>query len=90
MHYNPFAYIHSETDILKLVKTLICQHQGRGAKSGDDFWAKAETLLYCALIGYIYYEGPEEEQNLTTLLEFSMHAKCRRTTRTSKPRGSAV
>ena len=68
MHYNPFAYIHSEKDILKLVKTLICNTKGDG-KSGDDFWVKAETLLYCALIGYIHYEAPEEEQNFATLIE---------------------
>ena len=67
-HYNPFAYIHSEKDILKLVNTLICNTKGDG-KSGDDFWVKAETLLYCALIGYIHYEAPEEEQNFATLIE---------------------
>ena len=54
MHYNPFAYIHSEKDILKLVTTLIANTKGEG-KAGDDFWVKAETLLYCALIGYIHY-----------------------------------
>ena len=68
MHYNPFAYIHSEKDILKLVTTLIANTQGDG-KSGDDFWRKAETLLYTALIGYIYYEAPVEEQNFATLIE---------------------
>ena len=68
MHYNPFAYIHSEKDILKLVNTLICNTKGDG-KSGDDFWVKAETLLYCALIGYIHYEAPEVEQNFATLIE---------------------
>ena len=68
-HYNPFAYIHSEKDILKLVTTLIANTKGDG-KSGDDFWVKAETLLYCALIGYIHYEAPEEEQNFATLIEF--------------------
>ena len=68
MHYNPFAYIHSEKDILKLVNTLICNTKGDG-KSGDDFWVKAETFLYCALIGYIHYEAPEEEQNFATLIE---------------------
>ena len=68
MHYNPFAYIHSEKDILKLVTTLITNTKGDG-KSGDEFWTKAETLLYCALIGYIHYEAPPEEQNFTTLLE---------------------
>ena len=67
-HYNPFAYIHSEKDILKLVTTLIANTKGDG-KSGDDFWVKAETLLYCALIGYIHYEAPEEEQNFATLIE---------------------
>ena len=65
MHYNPFAYIHSEKDILKLVTTLIANTKGEG-KAGDDFWVKAETLLYCALIGYIHYEAPVEEQNFST------------------------
>ena len=69
MHYNPFAYLHSEKDILKLVTTLITNTKGDG-KSGDEFWTKAETLLYTALIGYIHYEAPPEEQNFTTLLEF--------------------
>lgn len=69
MHYNPFAYIHSEKDILKLVTVLIANTKGEG-KAGDDFWVKAETLLYTALIGYIYYEAPEEEQNFSTLIEF--------------------
>ena len=68
MHYNPFAYIHSEKDILKLVTTLIANTKGE-SKGGDDFWLKAETLLYTALIGYIHYEAPEEEQNFSTLLE---------------------
>ena len=68
MHYNPFAYIHSEKDILKLVTTLIANTQGDG-KSGDDFWRKAETLLYTALIGYLWYEAPVEEQNFATLIE---------------------
>ena len=68
MHYNPFDYIHSEKDILKLVTTLMANTKGEG-KSGDDFWQKAETLLYCALIGYIHYEAPEEEQNFATLIE---------------------
>ena len=69
MHYNPFAYIHSEKDILKLVTTLITNTKGDG-KAGDEFWTKAETLLYCALIGYIHYEAPIEEQNFSTLIEF--------------------
>ena len=68
MHYNPFAYIHSEKDILKLVTTLIANTKGEG-KGGDDFWVKAETLLFTALIGYIHYEAPTEEQNFSTLLE---------------------
>ena len=68
MHYNPFAYIHSEKDILKLVTTLIANTQG-DSKSGDDFWRKAETLLYTALIGYLWYEAPVEEQNFATLIE---------------------
>ena len=69
MHYNPFAYIHSEKDILKLVTTLITNTKGEG-KPSDDFWVKAETLLYTALIGYIHYEAPQEEQNFATLIEF--------------------
>ena len=68
MHYNPFAYIHSEKDILKLVTTLIANTKGDG-KSGDDFWQKAETLLYMALIGYIHYELPPARQNFTTLID---------------------
>ena len=69
MRYNPFAYIHSEKDILKLVTTLISNTKGE-QKGGDEFWTKAETLLYCALIGYIHYEAPAEEQNFSTLIEF--------------------
>lgn len=69
MHYNPFEYIHSEKDILKLVNTLIANTKGDGEKAGEDFWVKAERLLYCALVGYIYYEAPDEEKNFTTLLE---------------------
>ena len=68
MHFNPFAYIHSEKDILKIVTTLIANTKGEG-KAGDDFWVKAETLLYTALIGYIYYEAPANEQNFATLVE---------------------
>ena len=69
MHYNPFSYIHSEKDILKLTTTLIANTKGDG-KAGDEFWTKAETLLYCALIGYIHYEAPLEEQNFAILIEF--------------------
>ena len=69
MHYNPFAYIRSEKDILKLVNVIIANTKGDGEKSGEDFWVKAERLLYCALIGYIYYEAPEEEKNFITLLD---------------------
>ena len=69
MKYNPLAYIHDEKDILKLVTTLIANTKGDG-KGGDPFWEKAETLLYTALIGYIHYEAPEEEQNFSTLVEF--------------------
>ena len=68
MHYNPFAYIHSEKDILKLVTTLIANTKGEN-KGGDDFWLKAETMLYCALIGYIHYEAPEPEQNFSTMID---------------------
>lgn len=69
MHYNPFAYVHSEKDILKLVTTLISNTQGSDQKSSDPFWEKAETLLYTALIAYLHYEAPEEERNFTTLAE---------------------
>lgn len=69
MHYNPFAYIRSEKDILKLVNTLIVNTKGEGEKSGEDFWVKAERLLYQAYIGYIWYEAPEEEKNFITLLD---------------------
>ena len=69
MKYNPFRYLHSEKDVLKLVNTLICNTKGEGEKSAEDFWVKSERLFYCALIGYIWYEAPEEEKNFTTLLE---------------------
>ena len=68
MKYNPFAYIHSEKDILKLVEALIQNIKGSGEKAGEDFWVKAEKLYYTALIGYIYYETPKKEQNFSTLL----------------------
>nr|WP_262347782.1 type IV secretory system conjugative DNA transfer family protein [Peptoniphilus harei] len=68
MKYNPFAYLRSEKDILKLVQTIIANTKGEGEKSTEDFWVKAEKLYYTALIGYIYYEAPKEEQNFTTLL----------------------
>lgn len=69
MKYNPFAYLRSEKDILKLVNTIIANTKGDGEKSGEDFWVKAEKLYYTALIGYIWYEAPDEEKNFTTLLE---------------------
>lgn len=69
MHYNPFAYLRSEKDILKLVNTIMVNTKGEGEKSSEDFWTKAEKLYYTALIGYIYYEAPEEEKNFTTLLD---------------------
>ena len=69
MHYNPIAYIRSEKDILKLVNTIILNTKGEGQQSGEDFWVKAEKLYYTALIGYIWYECVEEEQNFTTLLD---------------------
>ena len=69
MHYNPFAYLRSEKDILKLVNTIIANTKGDGEKSGEDFWVKSERLLYSALIGYIHYEAPEAEKNFTTLLD---------------------
>lgn len=68
MHYNPFAYIHSEQDILKLVTALIANTKGEG-RAGDDFWVKAETLLYTALIAYIHYEAPVENQNFSALID---------------------
>ena len=69
MKYNPFAYLRSEKDILKLVNTIIANTKGDGEKSGEDFWVKAEKLYYTALIGYIWYEAPDEEKNFATLLE---------------------
>lgn len=69
MKYNPFAYLKSEKDILKLVQTIIANTKGEGEKAGEDFWVKAEKLYYTALIGYIYYEAPKEEKNFATLLE---------------------
>ncbi|MBR3397033.1 MAG: type IV secretory system conjugative DNA transfer family protein, partial [Lachnospiraceae bacterium] len=69
MHYNPFSYIHSEKDILKFVNVIMANTKGEGEKSGEDFWVKAERLLYCALIGYIWYEAPEREQNFSMLLD---------------------
>ena len=69
MHYNPLAYIRSEKDILKLVNTIIANTKGEGSQSGEDFWVKAERLYYSALIGYIWYEAPENEKNLNTLIE---------------------
>jgi len=69
MHYNPLAYIHSEKDILKLVNVLIANTKGEG-KAGEEFWTKSEALLYTALIAYIHYEAPEEEQNFSLMLDF--------------------
>ena len=69
MKYNPFRYLYSEKDVLKLVNTLICNTKGEGEKSAEDFWVKSERLFYTALIGYIWQEAPEEEMNFTTLLE---------------------
>ena len=69
MKYNPFAYLRSEKDILKLVQTIIANTKGEGEKSGEDFWVKAEKLYYTALIGYIFYEAPREEKNFATLLD---------------------
>lgn len=77
MHYNPFAYLHSEKDIMTLVTTLVENTKGEGDKSGEDFWVKAEKLLYMAYIGYLYYEAPIEEQNFATLLEFINASECR-------------
>jgi type IV secretion system protein VirD4 len=69
MHYNPFSYIHDEKDILKLVNTLIVNTKGEGQQATEDFWVKAERLLYQAYIGYIFYECVEDEQNFTTLID---------------------
>ena len=77
MHYNPFHYLHSETDILSLVTVIMENTQSKEGKGGDDFWSKAEALLYQALIAYIYYEAPEEEKNMTTLLDMLNACECR-------------
>ena len=69
MHYNPFAYIRSEKDILKLVNTIIVNTKGEGQQASEDFWVKAEKLYYTALIAYIWYEAPEEEQNFSMLID---------------------
>jgi type IV secretion system protein VirD4 len=84
MHYNPFAYIHSERDILKLVNTIIVNTKGDGDKSGEDFWVKAEKLYYTALIGYIWYEAPDYEKNFTTLLEMINASEAREEDETFK------
>ncbi len=76
MHYNPFVYLHGETDILTLVTVIMTNTQGE-AKGGDDFWQKAEALLYQALIAYIYYEAPAEEKNMNTLLDMINACECR-------------
>ena len=76
MHYNPFVYLHSETDILTLVTVIMTNTQGE-AKGGDGFWEKAEALLYQALIAYIYYEAPAEERNMNTLLDMLNACECR-------------
>ncbi|MCR5389457.1 MAG: type IV secretory system conjugative DNA transfer family protein [Lachnospiraceae bacterium] len=77
MHYNPFAYIRDEKDILKLVNTIIVNTKGEGNQSGEDFWVKAERLLLCAYIGYIHYELIEEEQNFITLLDMINESETR-------------
>ena len=84
MHYNPFAYIRSEKDILKLVNTIIVNTKGDGDKSGEDFWVKAEKLYYTALIGYIWYEAPDNEKNFTTLLEMINASEAREDDETYK------
>lgn len=84
LHYNPFAYIHSEKDILKLVNTIIVNTKGEGDKSGEDFWVKAEKLYYTALIGYIWYEAPDNEKNFTTLLEMINASEAREDDETFK------
>ena len=85
MHYNPFAYIHDEKDILKLVTTLMANTKGEG-NGGDPFWEKSEKLLYTALIGYIHYEAPVEEQNFATLLEMLNTGQ----SRTPRPAGTSL
>ena len=77
LHYNPFAYIRSEKDILKLVTTIIVNTKGEGEKASEDFWVKAEKLLYTALIAFIWYEGDEEEKNLNTLLDLLNESETR-------------
>ena len=77
LHYNPFAYIRSEKDILKLVTTIIVNTKGEGEKASEDFWVKAERLLYTALIAFIWYEGDEEEKNLNTLLDLLNESETR-------------
>ena len=84
MHYNPFHYLHSETDILSLVTVIMENTQSKEGKGGDDFWSKAEALLYQALIAYIYYEAPEEEKNMTTLLDMLNACECREDDETFK------
>ena len=84
MHYNPFSYIRSEKDILKLVNTIIVNTKGDGDKSGEDFWVKAEKLYYIALIGYIWYEAPDHEKNFTTLLEMINASEAREDDETFK------
>ena len=90
MKYNPFAYIHSEKDILKLVTALISNTRGDG-KGGDPFWEKAETLLYTALIGYIHYEAPEEEQNFSMQRRMrDKRSKCNNGGKSKFPRASGL
>ncbi len=84
MHYNPFVYIKSEKDILKLVNTIIVNTKGEGDKSGEDFWIKAEKLYYQALIGYIWYEANDEEKNFATLLEMINASEAREDDETFK------
>ena len=84
MHYNPFSYIRSEKDILKLANTIIVNTKGDGDKSGEDFWVKAEKLYYTALIGYIWYEAPDHEKNFTTLLEMINASEAREDDETFK------
>ena len=84
MKYNPLAYVRSEKDILKLVNVIIANTKGDGEKSSEDFWVKAERLLYCALIGYIWYEAPDHEKNFTTLLEMINASEAREDDETFK------
>ena len=90
MHYNPFAYIRSEKDILKLVNTIIVNTKGEGQQSGEDFWVKAEKLLYTAYIGFIWYEAPEKEQNFSMLIDMIDASEAREDDESFKNRATLI